>query len=162
MVEVVFISMEALAKMDDQKTAAKPEYKPRVETKLSRQDFKRVDDLAKEDGVTKAEIVREAVLWYLANRDELRNEPRDSMITTSIEAMTNRVCAMLARQGRLIGTLFELTYANMANTKEGKTAFESALTLAKQKMAKAVEKDERDLVEVMKRTVEAAQKVKAK
>lgn len=141
--------------MDTKKAPAKPEYKPRVETKLSREDFKRVDDLAKEDGVTKAEIVREAVLWYLANREEIRNEPRDSMITGSIEAMTNRVCAMLARQGRLIGTLFELTYANMANTKEGKTAFESALTVAKQKMAKSVEKDERELVAAMKRTVEA-------
>jgi hypothetical protein len=49
----------------------------------------------------------------------------------------------------------------MASTKEGKAAFDSALTSAKQKMAKAVEKDERELVEGMKRTVEATQKVKA-
>ena len=134
----------------------KREVKPTVETKLSREDFKRVDDLAKEDEVSKSELVRQAILWYLANRDELKNEPRDSMITGSIEAMTNRVCAMLARQGRLIGTLFELTYTNMAATKEGKAAFDAALTSAKQKMAKAVEKDERDLVEAMKRTVETA------
>ena len=132
------------------------EVKPTVETKLSREDFKRVDDLAKEDEVSKSELVRQAILWYLANREELKNEPRDSMITGSIEAMTNRVCAMLARQGRLIGTLFELTYSNMAETKEGKAAFDAALTSAKQKMAKSVEKDERDLVEAMKRTVEAA------
>ena len=132
------------------------EVKPTVETKLSREDFKRVDDLAKEDEVSKSELVRQAILWYLANREELKNEPRDSMITGSIEAMTNRVCAMLARQGRVIGTLFELTYSNMAETKEGKAAFDAALTSAKQKMAKSVEKDERDLVEAMKRTVEAA------
>lgn len=141
--------------MDDSKPAEKPEYKPRVETKLNRKDFRRVDDLAKEDGVTKAEVVREAVLWYLAHRDEIRNEPRDSMITSSIEAMTNRVCAMLARQGRLIGTLYELTYSNMTSTKEGKESFESALTAAKQKMAKSVEKDERELVASMKKTIEA-------
>ncbi len=136
----------------------KREVKPTVETKLSREDFKRVDDLAREDGVSKSELVRQAILWYLANRDELKNEPRDSMITGSIEAMTNRVCAMLARQGRLIGTLFELTYANMSETKQGKAAFEAALSSAKQKMAKAVEKDERELVEAMKRTVEAGGK----
>ncbi len=134
----------------------KREVKPTVETKLSREDFKRVDDLAKEDGVSKSELVRQAILWYLANRDEIKNEPRDSMITGSIEAMTNRVCAMLARQGRLIGTLFELTHTNMSQTKEGKASFDSALAAAKQKMAKAVEKDERDLVEAMKKTVEAA------
>jgi ribosomal protein L4 len=128
----------------------KREVKPTVETKLGREDFKRVDDLAREDGVTKSELVRQAILWYLANREELKNEPRDSMITSSIEAMTNRVCAMLARQGRLIGTLFELTYANMSETKEGKAAFDAALSSAKQKMAKSVEKDERELVEAMK------------
>ena len=143
--------------MSDKKAAERLQYKPRVETKLSREDFNRVDDLAKEDGVTKAEVVREVVLWYLAHRDELRNEPRDSMITGSIEAMTNRVCAMLARQGRLIGTLFELTYANMAATKEGKASFEAALTSAKQKMAKAVDKDERELVDAMRKTVAVAQ-----
>lgn len=131
----------------------KREVKPTVETKLSREDFKRVDDLAKEDGVSKSELVREAIRWYLANRDELKNEPRDTMIVGSIDAMTNRVCAMLARQGRLIGTLFELTYTNMSQTKEGKASFDAALASAKQKMAKSVEKDERDLVEAMKRTV---------
>ena len=59
--------MEALAEMDDQKTAEKLQYKPRVETKLSRQDFKRVDDLAKEDGVTKAEInnISMLVRWLI-------------------------------------------------------------------------------------------------
>ena len=57
----------------------------------------------------------------------------------------------------MIGTLFELTHANMAGTKEGKAAFEAALTSAKQKMAKAVEKDERELVDAMKKTVAVAQ-----
>jgi metal-responsive CopG/Arc/MetJ family transcriptional regulator len=133
----------------------KYEFKPRVETKLARSDFKRVDDLAKEDGVTKSEIVRDAVLWYLEHREELKNEPRDRMITGSIDAMTNRVCAMLARQGRLVATLFELTYTSMSQTKEGKEAFDAALLAAKQKMAKSVEKDERDLVEAMKRVVKA-------
>ena len=78
------------------------------------------------------------------------------MITGAIDAITNRVCAMLARQGRLVGTLAELTYANMSQTKEGKASFQSAATTASQKMAKAVEKDERDLVEAMKKTVEVA------
>jgi metal-responsive CopG/Arc/MetJ family transcriptional regulator len=133
----------------------KREFKPKVETKLSRADFKRVDELATADGVTKSEIVREAVLWYLANRDEIKNNPRESMIAGSIEAMTNRVCAMLARQGRLVATIFELTYSSMSQTPEGKEAFEAALSAAKQKMARSVERDERDLIEALKRTVKA-------
>lgn len=133
----------------------KYEFKPRVETKLSRADFKRVDDLAKEDQVTKSEIVRDAVLWYLAHRDEIKNEARDTMIAKEIEAMTNRVCAMLARQGRWMATMFELTNISMSQTKEGKEAFETARTTAAQKMARSIEKDERDLVEAMKRVVKA-------
>lgn len=134
----------------------KREVKPTVETKLGREDFKRVDDLAKADGVSKSELVRQALLWYLAHRDEQKNEPRDKMITGSIDAMTNRVCAMLARQGRLVGTLVELTYANMSQTKEGQASFNSAASTARQKMAKSVEKDERELVEAMKKIVEIA------
>ncbi len=137
--------------------AKKYEFKPRVETKLARADFKRVDDLAREDGITKSEIVRDAVLWYLAHRDEIKNEPRETKIAKEIEAMTNRVCAMLARQGRWMGTMFELTYTSMSQTKEGKEAFESARQKAGQRMAKSIEKDERDLVEAMKRTVKAVQ-----
>jgi stringent starvation protein B len=135
----------------------KYEFKPRVETKLSRADFKRVDDLAREDGVTKSEIVREALLWYLEHRDEIKNEPRETAIAQQIEAMTNRVCAMLARQGRWMGTMFELTNISMSQTKEGREAFETARKTAAQKMARSIEKDERDLVEAMKRTVKAVQ-----
>jgi metal-responsive CopG/Arc/MetJ family transcriptional regulator len=134
----------------------KREIKPTVETKLTREDFKRVEELAKEDGVSKSELVRQALLWYMAHRDELKNEPRDTMIVNAIEAMTNRVCAMLARQGRQVGTLVELTYSNMSQTKEGKAAFEAAFQSAKQKQARSIEKDERELVEAMKRTVELA------
>ncbi len=44
-------------------------FNPKVETKLTRQDFKRVDDLATMEGKTKSEVVREAVLFYLAHKD---------------------------------------------------------------------------------------------
>lgn len=130
-------------------------FMPRVETKLRREDFKRVDDLAKQENKTKSEVVREAVLWYLEHREALANEPRETAYAQAVNAMTNRVCAMLARQGRLMGTLFELTYANMNQTKEGKAAFDAAANTARQKMAKAVDKDERDLAEAMKRVVKA-------
>ncbi|MBX9687378.1 MAG: hypothetical protein K2X27_11795 [Candidatus Obscuribacterales bacterium] len=130
-------------------------FKPKLETKLRREDFRRVDDLAKLEGKTKSEVVREAVLWYLDHHDQLKNEPRETVIAQSINGMTNRICAMLARQGRQVGTMIELTYANMGKTAEGKAAFEAAATTAKQKMARAVDKDERDLVEAMKKAVKA-------
>lgn len=132
----------------------KREIKPTVETKLTREDFKKVEELATEDGVSKSEFVRQALLWYIAHRAELKNAPRDLKITNAIEALTNRVCAMLARQGRQIGTMVELTHASMSQTKEGKAAFDAALDVARRKQAMSIEKDERDLVEAMKKTVE--------
>lgn len=134
--------------MDDGK---KRVFKPKLETKVRREDFKRVDLLAKQEGKTKSEVVRDAVLWYLEHAEQVKNEPRDSVIAEAIDAMANRVCAMLARQGRQIGTVFELSYANMSRTAQGKAAFEAAQTTASQKMAKAVQKDERDLVDAMKK-----------
>jgi metal-responsive CopG/Arc/MetJ family transcriptional regulator len=126
-------------------------FKPKLETKVTREDFRRVDDLARLEKKTKSEVVREAVRWYLDHHDQLKNEPRDTVIAQEIEGMTNRICAMLARQGRQIGAVFEMTYANMSRTPEGKAAFEAAVTTANQKMARAVQKDERDLVEAMKK-----------
>jgi diacylglycerol kinase family enzyme len=128
-------------------------FMPKVETKLTRQDFKRVDDLAKVEGNTKSEIVREAVLWYLDHVDDLKNEQRDTVIAQSIDGMANRVCAMLARQGRQIGTIFELTYSQMSRTKEGKASFEAASSTANQKQNRAVTRDERELVDAMKKKV---------
>ncbi len=128
-------------------------FMPKVETKLTRQDFKRVDDLAKVEGKTKSEVVREAVLWYLDHVDDLKNEQRDTVIAQSIDGMANRVCAMLARQGRQIGTIFELTYSQMSRSKEGKASFEAASSTANQKQNRAVTRDERELVDAMKKKV---------
>jgi hypothetical protein len=131
----------------------KREFKPKVETKLRREDFRRVDELAKLEGKTKSEVVREAVLWYLDNQEQIKNEPRDTAIALEIEAMTNRVCAMLARQGRQVATLFELTHDSMSASAEGEAAFAAAVTRASQKTAKRVQEEERELVEAMKKKV---------
>jgi predicted DNA-binding protein len=133
----------------------KRSFNPQVETKLRREDFNRLDELAKIEKKTKSEVLREALLWYLDNQEQLKNQERETVMAKATDAMANRVCAMLARQGRLMATLFELTYVSMSQTKEGKEAFEAALTKAKQKMAKSVEQDERDIVEKMKKVVKA-------
>lgn len=128
-------------------------FNPQVETKLKRDDFNRLTELARSEKRTKSEIVREAVLYYLDNQEQLKNNERETLIAQSINGMSNRLAAMLARQSRLIATLFELTYVSMSQTEEGKEAFNAALTKAKQKMAKSVEQDERDMVEKMKRVI---------
>ena len=121
-------------------------FKPTLETKVTREDFQRVDLLAKAEGKTKSELVREALLWYLDHKDELANRPRESETVLAIKEMTNRVCGMLARQGATVGTLYELTWMGLPN-EAAKRQFEAAASTAKQKMRKRLDNDEKVLAE---------------
>jgi hypothetical protein len=132
----------------------KRKFKPTVETKLAQADSNRVGELARLEGKTKSEVVREAVLWYLAHKEELKNRDRDTQIATEIRGMTDRICAMLARQGDAVGTLYELTWMSLPN-EDARAQFKTAETTAKQKTRKRMEKDERDLAEVMKKVVKS-------
>jgi len=126
--------------------AKKRVFKPTLETKVTREDFQRIDRLAKAEGKTKSELVREAVLWYLEHKDELANKPRESETVQAIGEMTNRICGMLARQGAVIGTLYELTWMSLPN-EEAKKQFQAAASTAKSKMRKRLDADERILAE---------------
>ena len=130
----------------------KRKFKPTVETKLAQADSNRVTELARAEGKTKSEVVREAVLWYLEHKEELANRDRETQIAREIKAMTDRVCGMLARQGAALGTLYELTWMSLPN-EDAKEQFRAAVTTAKQKMRNRLEKDERDLAEQLKRAV---------
>jgi predicted DNA-binding protein len=130
----------------------KRKFKPTVETKLAQADSNRVAELARAEGKTKSEVVREAVLWYLDHKEELANRDRETQIAKEIKAMTDRVCGMLARQGAALGTLYELTWMSLPN-EDAREQFRAAVTTAKQKMRNRLEKDERDLAEQLKRAV---------
>ncbi|MBZ0187959.1 MAG: ribbon-helix-helix protein, CopG family [Candidatus Obscuribacterales bacterium] len=128
-------------------------YNPRVETRLAKADFQRLDELANLEGVSKSQVVRDAVLWYLEHKDEARAKPREAEIARAIGEMTNRVCAMLARQGATIGTLYELTWRGLPDNEEARKSFQSAVNAAKQRMRGQLDKDEKDLAEKMKDVV---------
>jgi predicted DNA-binding protein len=130
----------------------KRKFKPTVETKLAQADSNRVAELARAEGKTKSEVVREAVLWYLEHKEELANRDRETQIAKEIKVMTDRVCGMLARQGAALGTLYELTWMSLPN-EDAREQFRAAVTTAKQKMRNRLEKDERDLAEQLKRAV---------
>jgi len=131
----------------------KREYNPRVETRLAKADFQRLDELAKLEGVSKSQVVRDAVLHYLDLQDDERAQPREAEIAKAINEMTNRVCGMLARQGATIGTLYELTWMNLPDNEEARKTFHSAATKAKQKMRKRLDDDEKKTAEKIKSVV---------
>ena len=121
-------------------------FKPTLETKVTREVFQQVEILAQAEEKTKSEFLREALLWYLEHKEEIANKPRETETVLAIKEMTNRVCAMLARQGTAIGTLYELTWMGLPD-ELAKSQFEAAVSTAKQKMRTRMDKDERALAE---------------
>lgn len=120
--------------------------------------------LAQQIGISKTELAREAIRWYIARYDEIKGQSREGemaqamryatdQLVKAINAGVDRICRMLARQGRAIGTLYELSWMSLPDDENARKAFESALTKAKSRMAKHVEKDERELAERMKTVV---------
>jgi hypothetical protein len=137
---------------------------PRVETRLVSTDIKRLDVAAKEAGQSRSEFARQAILWYLDNLENLENDKREAEVTQAIRYATDehvrainsgvdRMCKMLARQGRAVGTLYELAWMALPDDENARAAFDDAVKIAKQKMAKHVELDEQEQSEKMKRVV---------
>ena len=92
---------------------------PRVETRLASADIKRLEAAAEKAGQTRAEFTRQALLWYLDNLENLEHDKRETEVAQAMRYATDqhvkainsgvdRICKMLARQGRAVGTLYEL------------------------------------------------------
>jgi hypothetical protein len=137
---------------------------PRVETRLVQADIKRLDAAAKTLGQTRAEFTRQALLWYLDNLENLDNNKREAEVSQAMRYATDkhvkainsgvdRICKMLARQGRAVGTLYELAWMALPDDDNARAAFNDAVMIAKQKMAKHVELDEQEQAEKMKKVV---------
>lgn len=131
---------------------ARPKTYQNLYVGLVDKDQKRLDALAKKDGKTKTELAREALLWYLEQRENEQNLERDSAYARSINEMTNRICGMLARQGTALGVLYEVTWRSLPDD-QSKMAFEAIVSEVKGKQRKRLDEDEKILVEKMRKVV---------
>ena len=136
---------------------------PRVETRLNQSDVNRLDEAAKAAGKNRSEMARQALLWFLDNQENLKHDERESEVAQAMRCATDqhvkairtgveRICKMMARQSTALGTLYEITWMSMPD-EVGRKAFETAITAAKQKMRKHVEKDEAEIAAAMERIV---------
>ncbi|HEY9788209.1 MAG TPA: ribbon-helix-helix protein, CopG family [Candidatus Obscuribacterales bacterium] len=138
-------------------------YQP-VSVALAPQDRAQLAELAKSKDKTVSEILREAIRWYLIHHEETENKSKESLsaqatryaadqLVKAINAGVDRICRMLARQGRAIGTLYELSWMSLPDDENARLAFEAAANKAKQRMARHIENDERELADRMKKVV---------
>jgi hypothetical protein len=127
--------------------------KTKIETRLSSGDLKNLICLAQSKNLTKSEMARQAIRWYLKYHETIENQKKESELTQSIRQMTERICGMLARQGAQVGTLFELAWqSHLENQIEQR--FVSAANTVKQNMRKRLTEDERVLANKMKEVVQ--------
>lgn len=125
---------------------------------LSTEDHRRLADIVKELSIeherTKTDVAREAIRWYLDHYEKIKEDKRQSEVTQALNAMTNRICGMLARQGAEIGTLYELAWQNHVDNKI-EQRFTGAANTVKANMRKRLTDDERKIAESMKKVVES-------
>jgi hypothetical protein len=136
----------------------KPRKYTPLNVNLSSDDHRRLAEMAKELSTeherTKTDLAREAIRWYLDHYEKIKEDNRQAELTKALNAMTNRICGMLARQGAEVGTLYELAWQNHVDNKiEGR--FTSAANTVKANMRKRLTEDERKLAESMKKVVES-------
>lgn len=131
---------------------------------LATEDRAQLALLAKAKNKTMTEISREAIRTYMKHYDETGGTAKEKELSQAIKYATDglvkainsgvdRICKMLARQGRAIGTLYELSWMSLPDDENARKAFEAAATRAKQRMARHVEMDEREIAETMKKVV---------
>lgn len=96
-----------------------PKSAPRTPTlifRLAPQDQIRLDELCRIEGKKRPDIVREAVMWYLDNRERLSEDMRESKVDKRIKRMEDRLAALLAKANLDLGTLVQIMYIKMSGT----------------------------------------------
>jgi hypothetical protein len=141
----------------------KTKWGPRVETRLNQSDVIRLDEAAKAAGKNRSEMARQGLLWFLDSQENLKHDERETEVAQAIRYATDqlikairigvdRICKMLARQSTALGTLYEITWMSMPD-EVGRKAFAVAITAAKEKMRRHVEKDEAEIAAAMEKIV---------
>ncbi len=134
---------------------------PKIETRLSMADMDRLNTFAAASKRSRSDFAREALRWYLNHYEDIKSQTTQSELAQAmkytsdqtvkaINGGVDRICKMLARQGRAIGTLYELSWMSLPDDDNARKAFEAAANKAKQRMARHVENDEREIAERMK------------
>lgn len=131
----------------------KNDFNSKIETYLSAVDHDRFMSICKQKNLTRSEIAREAIRWYLDHLDEARANKNQTELAQSIKNMTDRICGMLARQGTQTGILFELAWQNHVENNM-QERFVAATNLVKANLRKRLEQDEKDIASRMKGVVE--------
>jgi len=106
-------------------------------TRLSEKDIIRFRELAISQKLTHAELLREAVLYYLDHYDQAKRSELESVYAQQRRADTNRICAMLAKLGIEVQTIIEF----LKRTEGGEDMVQDCISVAAKRLDKGLEKE---------------------
>lgn len=84
-----------------------------IEVRLVPDDLKRFDVLCTSSGRNRAQVAREAILWYMEQQDKIIQDSRESKLEARIRKMENRMAALISRGNIDTGVILEIIYSNM-------------------------------------------------
>lgn len=78
---------------------------PRVETRLTPEDFIKFNEFCRAESKTRSQMNREAVLRLMDEKERTKNEEHDSVIEKRLRHMEERMADLLAQQAVEIATI---------------------------------------------------------
>lgn len=109
-----------------------------IYSSLTPEDFATFVELATRRKITHAELMREAVLFYLSYQEKLQSEEKDGRLEKRLRKMEDRLAGLLARTAIDVGVVYNMIWQNMPEErreKAFKTAYKQSVQRIKQKFS---------------------------
>jgi hypothetical protein len=107
---------------------------------------------------TRPEVTRDAMLWYLDNREKLAEDMRQSKLEKRIKHMEDRLASLLSKANLDLGTLVQIMFNKMGGTEAEKTeAFKKARRQSVKRLRTKLQ-DESEMTELYKQDMDPVEK----
>ncbi|HEY9684284.1 MAG TPA: hypothetical protein V6C86_22080 [Oculatellaceae cyanobacterium] len=93
-----------------------------ISYRLTSVDQARLDEICKQEKKTRPEVTRDAMLWYLDNRERLSEDMRQSELVKLLRNSVNRIAGLIAKGNLDTGTILQIFYSRMGGSEEEKAA----------------------------------------
>lgn len=110
---------------------------PQVFTRLTEPDMVRFRELAIAQNKKQADLVREAVLFYLDHYDQAKRDDLEGVYAQQLKASTNRICGLMAKTGIEVHAIIEF----LRRMDGGPELVQECLALASKRLDKGLEKE---------------------
>lgn len=131
----------------------KPQTPPIVYRLLS-EDQSRLDAICLVEKRNRADVTREAVLWYLDHREKLVEDMRESKVEKRIKHMEDRLASLLSKANLDLGTLVQIMFNKMGGTEAEKTEVFKKARRQSIKRLRTKLQDESEIAEVYKQDMD--------